>query len=100
MSRWIVRCGAAGSIATSASRYRGPRHSPRMVGFEIKRVELSPGLLRRIEQDLLMGKMLEQRGEIGERLVKRRHIDIGRLHEMGTNAIDDRMRGFMSDDIV
>jgi hypothetical protein len=47
-----------------------------------------------------MGKVAEQSGEVRERLVKGWHVNIGRLGEVFTNAVDDCVGRLVGDDIV
>ena len=44
--------------------------------------------------------MLHQRHDVGKAFMKREYVGIGRLVETPVNAIEDRMRGFVRDDVV
>src|SRR5262245_6274251 len=72
------------------------------VGFrcDIGGIELTASLLEGIEQNLSMGKVAEQSGEVRERLVKGWHVNIGRLGEVFANAVDDCVGRLVGDDIV
>ena len=45
-------------------------------------------------------EMLEQRDDVGECLVKREHVGIGLLLKAGMQPVEQRVRGFVRDDVV
>ena len=45
-------------------------------------------------------EVLEQRDEVGERLVKREHVGIGRLAKARVQSVQQRVRGFVRHDVV
>ena len=44
--------------------------------------------------------MLEQRDDVGERLVEGEHVGIGPLLKAGMQPVEQRMRGLVRDDVV
>src|SRR5262245_5282413 len=44
--------------------------------------------------------MKEQGNQVGEALVERGHVDVGRFHERGAQGVEQRMRGLVRDDVV
>ena len=44
--------------------------------------------------------MLEQRDDVGERLVEGQHVRVGRLHEVLVQAVEQRVRRLVRDDVV
>ena len=50
--------------------------------------------------DVGIGEVQEQRDQIGEALMKRRHVDVGRFHERRAQAVEQRMRRFVRDDVM
>ena len=44
--------------------------------------------------------MLEQRDDVGEALVERQHVDVGRLEEIAAQAVHDGVRHLVGDDVV
>ena len=47
-----------------------------------------------------MREVAEQRREVGEALVEGQHVGIGRLGEVGADAVDDGVRHLVRDDVV
>src|SRR5262249_41567974 len=45
-------------------------------------------------------EMLQERNNVGEGFVKRRCVEAGRLHKKRALSINQRMRGFVDDDVV
>ena len=70
------------------------------VGSEVVLEQPATGLLQRVEKGFLVREMAEQRGEIGEGLMKGGDVDIGRLGEEAADAVDHGMRGPVRDDVV
>ena len=50
--------------------------------------------------DVGVGEVEEQRDEIGERLVERRHVHVGRIHERRAQPVEQRVRRLVRDDVV
>ena len=46
------------------------------------------------------GRSLEQGDDVGERLVERQHVEVGRLGEAAVHAVEDRVRRLVGDDVV
>ena len=53
-----------------------------------------------VAQDVAIGKSLEQGHQVGKRLVKGENVGVGRLDEIGAQAMDDGVRHFMGDDVM
>jgi len=53
-----------------------------------------------VSQRLRQREVLEQGHDIGKRLVERPDVGIGRLEELRAQAVQQRMRGFVGDDIM
>src|SRR5258706_9104184 len=53
-----------------------------------------------VAQHAWIGKMLEQRDDIGESFVKRQDVRIHRLVKAGMNAVEQRVRRLMRDYVV
>jgi len=56
--------------------------------------------LDRIEKDLLVRKVLEQRSPSPRMLVECRNIHVGLFEEVASQTIDDRVRHLVHDDVV
>ena len=70
------------------------------LGIELQIEQPAARLAQGIEKHVPVREVGEQRRQIGESLVERRNVDIGGLHEIFTDAVDDRMRRFVGDDVV
>ncbi|MES0056553.1 hypothetical protein NKJ66_23385 [Mesorhizobium sp. M0078] len=78
----------------------GVRRRAFCVGCQARGVEAAAGPLQRIEKRILMREVAKQRRKISKRFVKRGDIDVGRLGEMLSDAVDDGVGHLMRDDIV
>ncbi len=47
-----------------------------------------------------VGEVLEERDDVGERLVEGVHVGVGRLVEARMHAVEQRVRGLVRDDVV
>ena len=54
----------------------------------------------RLGQRLLVGEMREQRAQVGEALMEGQHVGIGRLGEVGADAVDDGVGHLVRDDVL
>ena len=62
--------------------------------------EVAAGRGDLVAQDLGEREVLEQRDEVGERLVEREHVGIARLVEAAMDAVEQRVRRLVRDDVV
>ena len=46
------------------------------------------------------GEVLHQRDDVGEALVQREHVGVGRLVEAPVHAVEDGVRRLVGDDVV
>ena len=60
----------------------------------------APGFANRLLDDVGVGEMEEERDQIGEALVERGHVDVGRIEKGRPQAVEQRMRRLVSDDVV
>ena len=58
------------------------------------------GLANRLLDDLGVGEVEEERDEIGEPFVERRHVDVGRIEERRAQPVEQRVRRLVRDDVV
>ena len=78
------------------------RRCPATVGLgrHVKLMNGAAGPLDQLQQRLLVAEVLEQRHDVGERLVERGRVRAGRLEEEATLAIDEGVRRLVGDDVV
>ena len=57
-------------------------------------------LPNRLLDDVGVGEVEKERDEIRETLVKRGHIDVGRIEKRGPKSIEQRVRRLVRDDVV
>ena len=62
--------------------------------------EVAAGARDLVAQHARIGEVLEQRDDVGERLVEGEHILIHRLVEARVHAVEQRVRGLVRDDVV
>src|SRR5215469_8417654 len=53
-----------------------------------------------IAQNLREREVLQQRHNVRKSLVKRQHIGVGRIHELTVHAVEQRVRGLMSNNVL
>ena len=53
-----------------------------------------------VPQDVRQGEVLEQRHDVGERLVEGEHVGVARLDEAAMHAVEQRVRRLVGDDVV
>ncbi len=53
-----------------------------------------------VAQGLRLREVLEQGDDVGERLVERQHVGVARLREVAVQAVEQRVRGLVRDDVV
>ena len=96
----------AGSILPIASRSapRSPLDAAELAGQLAEQVLLVAQVAARardlVPQDLREREVLQQRDDVGERLVKGADVGVGRLQEVPVHAVEQRMRGLVRDDVV
>ena len=59
-----------------------------------------PRVANRLLDDVRVGEVQEQRDQIGEAFVKRRHVDVGRIEKRRPQPVEQRMRRLVGDDVV
>ena len=61
---------------------------------------MTSGVADRREKHRRNGEVLEQRHDVGERLVKGQHVGIARLLVSRMQAVEQGVRGLVRDDVV
>jgi hypothetical protein len=87
-----VAQGAAAAHGSPELQGQTPEHR---LGFQIA---ACPANL--IFENFGNRKVLEERNDVGEGFVQSQNIEIGRLVEAAMHAIENRVGGFVRDDIV
>ena len=100
-----VHLPVAGSIAPSASRSALPRPDAcaellRQLAEQVLAGEIAARARDLVAQHARIGEVLEQRDDVGERLVEGQHVAIDRLVEARMHAVEQRVRRLMRDDVV
>src|SRR5215213_10034686 len=67
---------------------------------QVVRFQVSPCVRDLMAKHLGIREMLEQRHHVGERLMKGPDVLVARFIEIGVHAIDERVGGLVSDDVV
>jgi hypothetical protein len=101
-----VERGDAADVHTGTQRLRAARLRSRVAELarEIRqeraprksRAQLADAAL----DDFRVREVQEQCDEIGERLVERRHVHVGRVGKRRPQTVEQRMRGLVRDDVV
>ena len=82
-------------IASGLSELSGQFAQERLV-FD----DIALGCGNLVPQDFRKREMLQQGDNVGKRLVKRQNVGIGRIDELAVHAVEQRMSGFVRDDVL
>ena len=77
-----------------------PRRLANHINIQLPIEEPATCLAQRVQQNFLVGKMSKQRRQVGKSFMKRRNVDVGRLHEIFAYSVDNGMRRFVGNDVV
>jgi imidazolonepropionase-like amidohydrolase len=102
---------ACGSVVRSRARTSGrgaqgaaaPARLPELLGQLSQQVlagQVAAGAGDLVAQHAGIGKVLKERDQVGERLVKRQHVGVHGLVEAGVHAVQQRVRDLVGDDVM
>ena len=95
-----VRSGAPKRVAQRRAPPGRPAELLRELAEQVLAVQIAARARDLVSQHARIGEVLEQRDDVGERLVEGGHVGVARLVEARMHAVEQRVRGFVRDDVV